>query len=185
MGVCRVDLGDGPRDVSVTRMTRTAWSAWLDIADEGEAEAALIEACTDEDPDVVLDEWPPDEALRLIDACRTASLPRDRSWAIARLEKDATLDVEMRVCADYGIPHSTFTGWSERDQDLAVAAYLRQADHCPGCGAPTAAQNDPSRARVHVTSCLMCVELSEKRKAVPEDKRDSTHLSIQTVQEDA
>lgn len=40
----------------------------------------------------------------------------------------------MRVCHDYGIPHSTFLDWSIEDRHKAIAYLLEEAIRCQMCG---------------------------------------------------
>lgn len=40
----------------------------------------------------------------------------------------------MAVCASYGIPHSTFTGWDRDDRDKALWWEIHRRTACPQCG---------------------------------------------------
>lgn len=42
--------------------------------------------------------------------------------------------LEMKVCAEYKIRHSSFLRWSQLDRDKAIWYMVRKAETCPSCG---------------------------------------------------
>ena len=177
MSTVRVEVGDGPREVTVTAMTRAQWSAWGDIPDEVARERALIRWCTDLDPDEVLDDWPAAAAARVVEECERVSAP-SWEWAIDRVKRDPYLSLTLALCQEIGVPLSTFTAWPTRDQDLALARYVISNDRCPGCNAPTDAQRKPAGFDVDVVECLMCAQMDDVRSRIPDGKSSRTHLSV-------
>lgn len=178
----RVETGDGPRVVSVERMPRARWSQFLDLTDEDEQDAFLIVSCTDLPVSVLDDEaWPSDAVQDVLDACRDESAPRSLEWAMNRIDTDDRLAVELRLCQEMSLSHSQFTEWSERDQDLALASFIKASDRCPGCGGPAEAMKDPTKAKVQASTCLMCTEYQHIQREIPEEQRASTHLSVVPV----
>lgn len=57
-----------------------------------------------------------------------------RPDAPKRLDHDAQLALELRVCRAYQIPHSQFLGWSHDDRSKAIWELARSAQVCSGCG---------------------------------------------------
>ena len=182
MSTIRVEVGDGPREVDVTAMSRAQWSAWGDITDEVARERALIRWCTDLDADEVLDRWPGNSAEAVLAECERASKP-SWEWALERVKGDPYLSLTLALCQEIGVPHSAFTAWPARDQDLALARYVISNDRCPGCNAPTSAQRKPAGFEVDVVECLMCVQLDDVRSRIPEGKSSRTHLSVVPAKE--
>lgn len=107
----------------------------------------------------------------------------DRSWAFDALDGDANLAVEVALCNELGVAHSTFLGWPDRDQDLAFASAVRKADTCPA-GHPREAMTNPDLMRVHRVHCAVCArteELNEAfREATPEARR-GFHVEVTRV----
>lgn len=182
MATHRVELGAGPRDVPVVGVSRLQWRRlWDQHTDEDDFTVALIAACTGltlEEALEVWDESPVDVADALQKDCLTASTPRGLSWAERRVATDSRLAEELRVCAAHGIAHSVFLCWDPDDQDLAVAALRASRDHCPGCGVPSAAMNDPQAADLRSLSCLHCQALQHARQDMPAEIRGHTHLFV-------
>ena len=87
MSIVRVEVGDGPREVTVTGMSRAQWSAWGDEVSEDARERALIAACTDLDPDEVMNDWPADAADVVLAECERLSTPSWK-WALPRIKGD-------------------------------------------------------------------------------------------------
>ena len=181
MSIVRVAVGDGPREVTVTGMSRTQWSAWGDVVGEDARERALIEACTDLDPDEVMDEWPADASDFVLAECERLSTPSWK-WALPRIKGDPYLSLTLALCQELGVPHSTFTAWPDRDQDLALARYVIANDRCPGCNAPTEAQQNPAGHEIDVVECLMCWQLEDVRSRIPQGQESRTHLSVIPVE---
>lgn len=177
MTTVRVEVGDGPREVTVTPMSRAQWSAWGDVTDEEERARALIRWCTDLDPDEVVNEWHLDASDAVLAECERASKP-SWEWALARVQEDPYLSLTLALCQEIGVPHSVFTAWPTRDQDLALARYVISNDRCPGCNAPTSAQRKPSGFEVDVVECLMCAQMDDVRSRIPDGKASRTHLSV-------
>lgn len=177
MSIVRVEVGDGPREVAVTGMSRAHWSAWGDETDEVARERALIVACTDLDPDEVMDEWPTNASDVLLAECERLSTPAWQ-WATTRIKGDPYLSLTLALCQEMGVPHSTFTAWPDRDQDLALARYVIAQDRCPGCSAPTHAQRNPAGFEIEQVECLICWQLEDVRSRIPDGKASRTHLSV-------
>lgn len=177
MSTVRVEVGDGPREVTVTAMSRAQWSAWGDITDEVARERALIRWCTDLDPDEVLDDWPADAAGAVVAECERVSRP-SWEWALERVKGDSYLSLTLALCQEMGVPHSTFTAWPVRDQDLALARFVISNDRCPGCNAPTSAQRNPAGFEIDAVECLVCWQLDDVRSQIPDGQASRTHLSV-------
>lgn len=182
MNTVRVELGDGPREVTVTAVSRAQWSAWGDITGEVARERALIRWCTDLDPDEVLEDWPADAAAAVVAECERLSAP-SWEWALARVKADSYLSLTLALCQEMGVPHSTFTAWPVRDQDLAIARYVISNDRCPGCNAPSEAQRNPGLTRLTSVECLVCQQLDAAHEDIAKhDPTGSlarrTHLSV-------
>ena len=177
MSTVRVEVGDGPREVTVTAMTRAQWSVWGDITDEVARERALIRWCTDLDADEVLDDWPADAAGAVVEECERVSRP-SWEWALERVKGDSYLSLTLALCQEMGVPHSTFTAWPVRDQDLALAHFMISNDRCPGCNAPTSAQRNPEGFEIDAVECLICWQLDDVRSQIPDGQASRTHLSV-------
>ena len=186
MSIVRVEVGDGPREVTVTGMSRTQWSAWGDEVGEDARERALIAACTGLDPDEVMNDWPADAADVVLAECERLSTPSWK-WALPRIKGDPYMSLTLALCQEMGIPHSTFTAWPARDQDLALARYVIANDRCPGCSAPTEAQRNPALAHLTSVECLVCMQIDAAHDEIA--KHDPTgalsrrtHMSVIPVE---
>lgn len=74
--------------------------------------------------------------------------PVDHDYWAHRLRIDPTFAVQMQVCREWRIPHSTFLGgaedpdgyplppgvWTEDDREKAVAFVIHEAQRCKDCG---------------------------------------------------
>lgn len=190
-GVFRVVVDGESVDLSVRGVSRSTWTLLLDghpgrggTWDQDTLPPALIAACTDlsaEQAQDAWDEWPATDAEALFTTCLQASMPRSWRWALDRFKADGRLALEVRVAAEMGIPHSVFIGWSDRDQDLALASAELTAARCPGCGAPEEAMTDPSKAEVVVKACWMCRAKAATQDSIPEGERGHTHVMVVPV----
>ena len=187
----RVWLPDGTgADITVTGLSRADWSVLLQEHPPREGEEAwneatfapaLIAACTGftiGEATVFWDESPIDAAEDLFSECLRTSNPGSYEWAVRRLRRNGRLAAEVALCVQMGLPHSVFTAWSDRDQDLALASASLERDHCPGCGAPEAAMSDPSKADVIVRTCWMCQARDAQLEAIPPEQRSHTHVMV-------
>lgn len=50
------------------------------------------------------------------------------------MDGDPGLDLELDVCAAYGIAHSAFLSWPASDRDKAIWHHIRRRRACPECG---------------------------------------------------
>lgn len=183
MGTHRVATGESTRSVSVTGATRAQWRHLLNHHDQDDDAfaVALIAVCCglgDDDAWEVWDETPPAVSDVLLRDCLDQSKPRDLDWAIDRLAADWRLAEELRACQVHGVSHDEFLAWSEDAQDLAVASVIKSRDHCPGCGVPSDAMEDPQAARVEAVPCVHCQALAARRDSLPPEVRDHIHLMV-------
>jgi len=84
----------------------------------------------------------------LDDLLHRLRLPVDHDHWAQRLRRDPLFAVEMKVCREWGIPHSTFLGgqddpdsepvppgtWSRLDREKAIAYVLHENQRCGSCG---------------------------------------------------
>ncbi len=127
-------------------------------------------------------EWPVDAAEDLFTRCVTLNIS-SIEWARRRLERDRRLAGEVACASALGIPHSVFLGWSERDQDLALANDVIAADRCPGCGVPAAAMDDPAAFTVVSRACVHCESKAGFEAAIPSEHRHRYHLHLKATAE--
>jgi hypothetical protein len=90
----------------------------------------------------------------------------------------------LDYCVPLGIPHSTFLGWLEEDQDKAIAWQRSKLGRCQECGTPIHEWVDASGEAVEpppyvVTTayCVGCATVKEERdriKASGSDDRADT-----------
>lgn len=52
----------------------------------------------------------------------------------SRLRYDSEFFLELQLCSDYGIPHSTFLDWAPDDRAKAKAYFIEKALRCSMCG---------------------------------------------------
>ena len=69
--------------------------------------------------------------------------PVDHDYWAHRLRVDPTFAVQMQVCREWRIPHSTFLGgeddvppgvWTDLDREKAMAYVLHEGQRCKDCG---------------------------------------------------
>jgi len=169
--------------VPVRGLSRKEWAQVCYTAplDDESFPPALIAACTGmtlEAAQFAWDEWPTLTAEGLFDKCLELSQPGTWDWAKQALLSHSRLMIELTVCETYSIPHSVFLEWPDTDQDLAIAAFMERKDHCPGCGAPSEAMDNPTLAKITARRCLKCVELKGVRDSIPESERSFNHLNV-------
>lgn len=128
--------------------------------------------------------WPPDAAVDLFTRCVNLNIG-SIEWARRRLDRDQRLAAEVAYSVNHGIPHSTFLGWSERDQDLALAHEVRVADRCPGCGCPAADMDDPGAFTVISDACVHCEQMRQVEAAIPSDQSHRYHHHLRRVVREA
>lgn len=80
----------------------------------------------------------------------------------------------MAYCGPRGIPLSAFLGWSQDDQDAALAWQADQAQRCPRCG--THPDDPAGEASKHV--CRGCARIHEAQESVLERARPFTHIRL-------
>ncbi len=80
----------------------------------------------------------------------------------------------MAYCGPRGIPLSTFLGWSQADQDAALAWQADQAQRCPRCG--THEDEDPGEAVKHV--CRGCARTSAASDTIKAEHRGFTTVRL-------
>ena len=74
----------------------------------------------------------------------------------------------MDYCGPNGIPHSRFLGWSEDDQDKALAWQRHVALACAGCGTREAEwEADPLAWMGDIVHCPGCAALEQERENIP------------------
>lgn len=82
----------------------------------------------------------------------------------------------MAYCVPLGIPHSEFLGWSDDDQDKALAWLAHEREKCGRCGT-TKAQWDPAQGGsrfafvADVDRCMGCevLDMANRDLAKQED----------------
>lgn len=105
------------------------------------------------------------------DLAHQLRLPVDHDHWAARLRSDPLFAVEMRVCREWGIPHSTFLGgeedlppgaWSRLDREKAVAYVLHESARCKQCGLHPAdwPEEDDEPYAVEGRRCFGCLATS-------------------------
>ncbi len=78
-----------------------------------------------------------------------------------------------------GIPHSAFLGWSEDDQDKALAWSAEQRLHCPGCGTRKDEwEADPFAFISGSERCPGCELLAQERKNIEEEGSDGVRVFL-------
>lgn len=80
--------------------------------------------------ETLLDDWGSDLAT----LCHTARWGFDLEAISYRLAQDGQFAIEMRLCKDWRIPHSTFLSWTAEDQAKALAHMIHEAQRCSECG---------------------------------------------------
>jgi hypothetical protein len=193
------DVDGGETQLTVTGLDRLAYDRLLadhpprhdraELWNEETFSPALISACTGRSDLWAEQFWVEaavDEAETVMQECVALSAPGSWDWAKRRLLRDLRLRTELRLCLKAGIPHSHFLGgplgWTDDDQDLALASFELDADRCPGpCGMPTSAMQDPDAGAVEQVSCVHCEQLALARKQVPDEERDRIHVYITPV----
>ena len=187
----KVWASDGiPGEVTVRGISRTAWAELVDAHPpiEGEADwnhetfpPALIAACTgfsEVEAAEWWDETTPDSADDVFTECLRLSAPGSLTWAVHLLHRNTRLAAEVGLCVQMGISHDVFTTWSPRAQDLALGSTFRAADTCPGCGCPSEAMTDQSKAEVVSRICFQCRDVTAANASMPEEARGWTHLMV-------
>lgn len=142
---------------------------------------ALIALCTRSSLDEARRRWDDaevDSAEQLLEVCVRMSAPGSWAWATRRLLRDPRLRMEMRFCNGAGLSHDTFLGWSDRAQDLALAAYLLGIDCCPGCGVRTELMQDVEAADIEQMPCVHCEQRNQVTASMPADARDRIHVVV-------
>jgi hypothetical protein len=89
-----------------------------------------------------------------------------------RLRVDPTFALEMRLCKEWGIPHSTFLGWSHLDREKAMGYTLYEAQRCGDCGTHPLdwpEETDEPPLRVEAERCFACQALGEWEDAYREN----------------
>lgn len=187
----RVWLPTGePADITVRGLTRPQWTTLLDSHPPRDGETgwnedtfppALIAACTSftaADAESWWIETPEDAAEALFAECLRQSVPGSWEWARRLLKRNPRRMAEVELCNHAGIPLSEFLTWPADDQDLALAAHEVGRDHCPGCGVPTAAMEDPEAAEVVKRPCLHCMARAAVQDDIPADQRGHVHVFV-------
>jgi hypothetical protein len=83
-------------------------------------------------------DWPDDAVIAAAFVDVGPYLHQSR-WAVDvdywgyRLQSDHTFAIEMGLCKEWGIPHSTFLEWGDVDRAKAIAHHLHEARRCT-CG---------------------------------------------------
>lgn len=177
-----------PADVTVRGLDRQQWRDLLEKhpprnADEAFNEdtfpPALIAACTGlAGAEQWWEESPVDAAEDLFTECLRLSNPGSWAWASRALSRDGRLAAEVALATSMGIPHSAFLAWPDRDQDLALAQHAREGDHCPGCGVPEAAMQDPTAAEPVTRRCLHCQAKASAIENIPAEMRGFVHVFV-------
>lgn len=126
------------------------------------------------------DEWPTDAAEDLFKRCVALNIT-SIEWARRRLDRDPRLAAEVGYCADYGIPHTQFLTWPERDQDLALAHAVRAADRCPGCNVPAHLMGVVGAFTVVSTPCVQCELKEQVASAIPPEHAHRYHHHLKAV----
>ena len=130
-----------------------------DVA-EASDDRALADAFTEVAPVLHFARWPVDI----------------EHWAF-RLLHDPTFAVEMRLCKEWGIPHSEFLGWGDVDRAKAIAHHFHEARRCQGCGIHPAEwqpEQYPPPFVVEFTECPGCAEMERSRRHLQERSKNAT-----------
>jgi hypothetical protein len=195
-----LDLDEGT--VTVVQLPRAVWDTLVDVHPPAAGEPggwhpetfppALIAASIrdyggtpwpDGAPPIIgqaiWDNWTPDAAEQVWEACLLLSSPRPLAWATARLDRDSRLAVEVAYCATVGLRPSVFAGWDVRDRDLILAAWLRSRTACPGCGVAWAQMDDYAAALdVEQRECVWCTARDQAADLIPADRRHAVHTFV-------
>lgn len=87
-----------------------------------------------------------------------------------RLRYDAGFALEVRWCADRGVPHSTLLEWTPEDRAKLIAHLLEEAQRCQMCGtAPWEWEEDPHAYEATMITCMGCY----RKEVMSEDQEKS------------
>lgn len=132
-----------------------------DVAEERD-DRALIDALTEVAPVLHFARWGVDV----------------EHWAY-RLLHDPTFALEMRLCKEWGIPHSQFLEWDETDRAKAIAHHLHEGQRCGQCGIHPAEwdpEEYPPPFESELRTCPGCEELAKRRRHLQEQGKSSPSL---------
>jgi len=105
-----------------------------------------------------------------------------------RIKADRRLSLELAYCVPIGIPHSVFLGWSDDDQDKALAWVSAEAEKCSRCRT-TAAEWDPKQGGSRTayvadeSRCLGCEVLDMAARDLG-DEQDTLGMKLGLVPND-
>ena len=78
---------------------------------------------------------------------------------------DPTFQMEVRWCADAGIPHSEFLSWSPADRSKVIALLTEDAKRCSMCGtSPWEWEEDKWAYTPAAHTCQGCKHLDAARE---------------------
>lgn len=85
----------------------------------------------------------------------------------------------MKICDDYGIPHSEFLSWDEDDQDKAIAFRIHEMQHCSRCGtSPEEWEEDRYAYSPEVRRCRGCEMIQSQEEAIQEEAGNKAGLYV-------
>lgn len=92
-----------------------------------------------------------------------------------RLRHDSRYRLEIKWCAENGLPHSTLLNWSETDRTKLLAYLIDEASRCASCGTSDwEFDQDPNAYYPGIRMCRGCALVEMRR----EDVRDTPGATI-------
>lgn len=96
-----------------------------------------------------------------------------------RLRYDHTLSLELRLCGEWGIPHSEFLEWDDVDRAKALAYALHEGRRCRECGIHPDEWDPadyPPPFESAVRECAGCAELARFNRHQQEQAKNAPSL---------
>lgn len=104
---------------------------------------------------------------------------------VDRLEADGLLRLELAICDEYKIPHSTFLEWDVADRAKTIAYRRWKSQQCPRCGSRDEDWIDDEgrlleipALRVTAHKCFGCAEIEGARDDVPAEERSGVTFRL-------